>query len=132
MQRYAVVQNNLIMGIILWDGVTPYTPPAGSTLVLESDAIAAGLSYYVPPDPTTKARAAIATNRSSATQDANIATQADTVANGTGTLTTAQLTSTVRQLAQAVAALARNDAQGCRQRNAVILQMLALYDDSDA
>lgn len=132
MQRYAVIQNNLIRSVILWDGASAYTPDPGTTLMLEADAIAAGLQWYVTPDPTLKAQAAIAVNRANATQDQTIATQADAVANGTGTLTAAQLTATVRQLAQAVAVLARNDTQGSRQRTAIIQQLLAVFDDSSA
>lgn len=33
--RYAIVDDltKIVQGVILWDGVTPYTPPAGTTLV---------------------------------------------------------------------------------------------------
>lgn len=131
MKRYAVIRNNLIMGVILWDGQSDYTPEPGTTLMLEADAIAAGIQPYVAPDPTVKAQAAIAVNRATATQDQSIATQADAVANGTGTMTLAQLTTAVRQLAQGLAVLARNDAAGNKQRTAIIQQMLALFDDTN-
>lgn len=33
--RYAIVDDasKVVLNIIIWDGVTPYTPPAGTTLV---------------------------------------------------------------------------------------------------
>lgn len=131
-QRYAVIQGGQITSVILWDGVSTYTPPTGATLTLEADAIAAGIPRAAVVDFTAKAQAAIAVNRANAVQDATIATQADAVANGTTALTLAQLTTTVRQLAQAVAVLARNDIQGSRQRTATILRMLSEYDDTNA
>lgn len=30
--NYAIVQNGVIVNIIAWDGVTPYTPPEGCEL----------------------------------------------------------------------------------------------------
>lgn len=130
MKRYAVVRNNQIMSVILWDGVSEYSVEPGATLMLESDALAQSIPWYVPPDPTVKAQAAIATNRANVTQDQTIASQADVISNGTGTMTLAQLTTTVRQLAQGLAALARNDATSNKQRTALIQQVLALYDDT--
>ena len=37
--RYALVQNGEIQQWIIWDGVSPYTPPSGMELVSEADAI---------------------------------------------------------------------------------------------
>jgi hypothetical protein len=30
--KYALVQNGIVVNVILWDGVTPYTPPEGCEL----------------------------------------------------------------------------------------------------
>lgn len=34
MAQYAAIQNGVITGVILWDGVSPYTPGGGVTLTL--------------------------------------------------------------------------------------------------
>lgn len=44
--RYALVQNGLIQQWIVWDGVSPYTPPSGMELLSEADAI--GLTVKQP------------------------------------------------------------------------------------
>lgn len=31
--RYAMVKDGFVINIIKWDGVSPYTPPEGTTLV---------------------------------------------------------------------------------------------------
>lgn len=31
--RYALLKNGIVANICLWDGVTPWTPPAGTALV---------------------------------------------------------------------------------------------------
>ena len=36
--RYAIVKNGIVENVILWDGVSDWTPPAGPTLVSDSDA----------------------------------------------------------------------------------------------
>lgn len=37
-KRYAVVKDGKTVNVIVWDGVTSYTPPEGCELVLEADA----------------------------------------------------------------------------------------------
>lgn len=46
--RYAIVRNNLVENMIVWDGVTPYTPPDG-TILVQSEAADIGWIY----DPST-------------------------------------------------------------------------------
>lgn len=45
-QRYIVVneEDNIIVNAILWDGVTPYTPPDGCFLV-QNDTLDIGETY---------------------------------------------------------------------------------------
>jgi hypothetical protein len=38
MNRYALVRDGATQSVILWDGVSPYTPPAGTTLVPVAEA----------------------------------------------------------------------------------------------
>ncbi len=53
MNDYAVIEENLIVNTVLWDGVTPWTPPDGATIMLLSAAIAADYKYatLVPTAP---------------------------------------------------------------------------------
>lgn len=37
--RYALVKDNEIHSWVVWDGVTPYQPPQGFTLVTETEAV---------------------------------------------------------------------------------------------
>lgn len=37
--RYVIVNNGVVVSVILWDGVAPYTPPQG-TLVPDEEAVA--------------------------------------------------------------------------------------------
>ena len=59
MERYAMVRDvdNVVDNISLWDGVTPYTPPAGITMVLINGVVCnIGYIYdfttgtFSPPD----------------------------------------------------------------------------------
>lgn len=49
--RYAIVDDvtKVVQGVILWDGVTPYTPPVGTTLV-NVDGIFCGPGWIQQPD----------------------------------------------------------------------------------
>lgn len=49
--RYAIVDDltKIVQGVILWDGVTPYTPPTGTTLV-NVDGISCGPGWIQQPD----------------------------------------------------------------------------------
>jgi hypothetical protein len=49
--RYAIVNDALkvVQNIIVWDGVSPYTPPAGTTLV-NVDGIYCGIGWIEQPD----------------------------------------------------------------------------------
>ncbi len=45
MDNYAEIIGGQITNVIRWDGVTPWTPPDGATIMLLSAAIAAGYPY---------------------------------------------------------------------------------------
>lgn len=49
--NYAIVEDStkVVLNIIVWDGVTPYTPPAGTTLV-NVDGIPCGPGWIQQPD----------------------------------------------------------------------------------
>ena len=49
--RYAIVDDatKVVQGVIIWDGVTPYTPPAGTALV-NVDGIPCGPGWVEQPD----------------------------------------------------------------------------------
>jgi hypothetical protein len=55
--NYAMIDgDNKVVNIILWDGITPYSPLQGTTLV-QSDIAAIGDTYtdgefIKPPEPT--------------------------------------------------------------------------------
>lgn len=133
-QRYAVIQGGQIVTTISWAGdAAPDGLPAGTTLMLESDAITQGVPRAVPAEkPVSLAQDAILANRTNIAQDMALVTAAQALTSGSGSLTNAQLTAAVRQLATAVIALARNDAQGNRQRSALILRDLASFDPTGA
>jgi hypothetical protein len=38
MNRFALVRDGATVDVILWDGIAPFTPPAGATLVPEGEA----------------------------------------------------------------------------------------------
>lgn len=40
-QRYAVVENGIVINVVLWDGTTTWQPPEGATLV-RSDTLGTG------------------------------------------------------------------------------------------
>jgi len=49
--KYAIVDDatKVVDNIIVWDGVSPYTPPAGTTLV-NVDGIPCGIGWIEQPD----------------------------------------------------------------------------------
>ena len=49
--NYAIVDDvtKVVQGVIVWDGVAPYTPPAGTTLV-NVDGIPCGPGWIQQPD----------------------------------------------------------------------------------
>jgi hypothetical protein len=49
--RYAIVDDatKVVQNVIVWDGATPYTPPAGTTLV-NVDGIPCGPGWIQQPD----------------------------------------------------------------------------------
>ncbi len=51
--RYAIVEDatKVVLSVILWDGVTPYTPPQGTTLV-NVDGIQCDIGWIEQPDGT--------------------------------------------------------------------------------
>lgn len=51
--RYAIVEDStkVVFGVILWDGVTPYTPPQGTSLV-NVDGVLCDIGWIQQPDGT--------------------------------------------------------------------------------
>lgn len=49
--RYAIVDDStkIVQGVIIWDGISPYTPPAGTTLV-NVDGVFCGPGWIQQPD----------------------------------------------------------------------------------
>lgn len=49
--RYAIIEDStkVVQNIIIWDGVAPYTPPAGTTLV-NVDGVFCGPGWIQQPD----------------------------------------------------------------------------------
>jgi hypothetical protein len=45
MQDYAIIAGGYITNVMRWDGITPWTPPDGATIMLLSAAIAQGYPY---------------------------------------------------------------------------------------
>lgn len=51
---YAIIRNNIVENIIVWDGVSPYTPPEG-TILVQTDTAGIGWTYdsatgeFTPP-----------------------------------------------------------------------------------
>ncbi len=45
MDNYAEIVGGQITNVVRWDGVTPWTPPDGATIMLLSAGIAAGYPY---------------------------------------------------------------------------------------
>jgi hypothetical protein len=43
--NYAVILNGVVVNIILWDGVSPYTQPTDATRVEIPDGSSAGIGY---------------------------------------------------------------------------------------
>lgn len=82
MAIYAIVAGTLVVGTIIWDGVTPYSPPPETILVMDTTGgkVARGWTYSggvftnpnppLPP-PTTAASAAAATYKQSLIQRAD-------------------------------------------------------------
>ena len=57
MATYAVIENGVVVNSVEWDGVSPWTPPDGTTLVLapETDYFGPGSTYdgtnFIAPIP---------------------------------------------------------------------------------
>jgi hypothetical protein len=53
---YAIVQNDVVINIIEWDGMTPYQPPNGCNLHICTDGVDIGWKMldgvFVNPNPT--------------------------------------------------------------------------------
>lgn len=43
--RYAIVCNNIVQNVILWDGKTDYNPPEDCSLIECSDEVGIGFTY---------------------------------------------------------------------------------------
>lgn len=44
MNRYAIVKDNIVIQVIIWDGISPWKNPEGTQLV-ESDSLNVGDNY---------------------------------------------------------------------------------------
>lgn len=44
MGNYAIVKNNVVEGVIVWDGVSEWTPPEG-TIIIETESAGIGWSW---------------------------------------------------------------------------------------
>ncbi len=53
MAIYAVIENNIVVNTIVWDGVSAWMPPDGTTVVIIPDGTVAGIGYTY--DATSKA-----------------------------------------------------------------------------
>ena len=51
MQNYAIISGGYITNVMRWDGVSPYTPPEGSIVMLLATALADGYEYAPVPPP---------------------------------------------------------------------------------
>ena len=80
MDEYAVIVEELIVNTVLWDGVTPWSPPAGSITMLLADALAAGIQYAPPPPPTRRVWSRAADFWASFTQREQLAVSASDIA----------------------------------------------------
>lgn len=53
--KYAIVEQNTVTNITLWDGVTPWTPPVGTEAVACPDNVGIGWTYdgsnWTEPEP---------------------------------------------------------------------------------
>ncbi len=73
--KYALISNGLVVNTIVWDGQTPYDPPAGCTLVeITNDAVSIGVAYIdcqfvVPPEPESTPETAPEQPTSTGTQE---------------------------------------------------------------
>lgn len=45
MAIYAIVESDTVVNTIVWDGVSAWTAPAGSTVVIIPDGTIAGIGY---------------------------------------------------------------------------------------
>lgn len=58
---YAIVENGEVVNLVLWDGVTPWSPPQGCTAVLASAGAYMGSTYdgntFTPPTQPVEAPA---------------------------------------------------------------------------
>jgi hypothetical protein len=77
---YAVIEENLIVNTVLWDGVTPWSQPDGSTVMLLADALAAGIQYAPIPTPTRRVWSSAAEFWASFTQLEQVAVSASNIA----------------------------------------------------
>lgn len=103
-QSYVIVSTDpanltILGGPLAWDGVTTYTPPASTTLMLTSDATAAG--YTFPPLP------ASVVNASTLQQQATAAIAANVTYLALATPTNAQIAAQVNRLTRECSALIR-------------------------
>jgi hypothetical protein len=46
MKRYAIIQDNIVISVIIWDGLTEWKSPQG-THVVQSDTLNAGDNYSI-------------------------------------------------------------------------------------
>lgn len=52
--RYAVIdENNALINVIVWDGVTPYDPGPGLSLVIINEGVSYGPGWIYDPETQT-------------------------------------------------------------------------------
>lgn len=53
MNRYAIINDNAVVNVVLWDGETPYNPDGVLVLIPEEQAVDTSWSYandeFIPP-----------------------------------------------------------------------------------
>lgn len=77
MSKYAIVKNNLVENICVWDGVTPWQPPAGTQAIAvpANEPVGPGYAYVngkfiaPPPKPITAADNQLTANQILAATD---------------------------------------------------------------
>lgn len=54
--RYAIVKDSLVTNIILWDGISEYSPPEDAVLIIAPDEVVVGWTCpngtWTPPEPS--------------------------------------------------------------------------------
>ena len=88
--KYALIDaNNDVVNIVLWDGVTPWTPPSGLTAIQSDTAQIGGTwdgtnFHPAPPPPVVVPQSVTRFQALAALSNANLLTQAQTATTNAG------------------------------------------------